>query len=90
MGELDIINILAEEHLGKIKAITNVELNFTNYTPSQAPTIVGCKTAVAENSSYCDLIISKVFSISKHRILKFDTPKIRLLKRFFYALQFSK
>ncbi len=90
MGELDIVNILAKEHLEKIKAINNVELNFTNYTPYQAATIVGCKTAVAENSSYCDLIISRVFLASKRRILKFDTPKIRLLKRFFHALQFSK
>jgi hypothetical protein len=90
MGELDIVNILAKEHLEKIKTISNVELNFTNYTPYQAAAIVGQKNAIAENSSYCDLIISKVFSTSKHRILKFDTPKIRLLKRFFYALQFSK
>jgi hypothetical protein len=90
MGELDIVNIFANEILEKIKKMNNIELNFTNYTPSQAATIAGCKNAVAENGSYCDLPISRVFFKSKHKILKFDTQKIKLLRKFFYIFKFSK
>jgi hypothetical protein len=90
MGELDIVNILSKETLEKIKKINNVELNFTNYTPFQAAAVAGFKNIIAENSSYCDLIISKVFSESKRKILKFDTKRMKLLRGIFYVFKFSK
>ncbi len=90
MGELDIINILPKEVIDKIKTIDNVELNFVNYTPSQAAIVAGFKGVVADNSGYCDLVISRIFIKSRHKILKFFTPKIKNLQKFFYIFKFSK
>jgi hypothetical protein len=41
-----------------------------------------------ENSQYCDMILSKVFSDGK-KILKFTIPKIIALEKFFLTLRFS-
>lgn len=90
MAELDIVNIFPKEVLDKIKKISNVELNFINYTPYQASTIANAKGLIPEDSNYCDLLISRVFSRSKRKVLKFDTPKIKTLQRFFYLFKFSK
>ncbi|MDX2082421.1 MAG: hypothetical protein SFV53_00320 [Rickettsiales bacterium] len=86
--EIDIINILSADFLEKIKTIHSTELNFINYTPSEAATKTGYDKILSENSKYCDLLISKAVSSSK-KILKFTTPQINSLGKLFNALKIS-
>ncbi len=88
ISEIDIINIFSSDILNRLKSIGSTELNFVNYTPFQVATKIGCDKLLPENANYCDLLISKVFAKSK-KILKFSTPKINVLEKFFSALQLS-
>jgi len=86
--EFNVVNILSSEAIELIKTIHNVELNFINYTPRAAADAIGYGKFLPENSNFCDLLISKVFS-SKKKILKFSTNKIKLLDRYFLILSTS-
>lgn len=88
MAELDIVNIFPNDVLDVIKKVHNIELNFINYTPNKVANDIGYGKVLADNSNYCDLLISKVFSKEK-KILKFATPRISLLERFFTGLKIS-
>lgn len=88
ISEIDIINIFSSDAISQIKTISSSELNFVNYTPFEAATKIGYVKILPENSNYCDLLISKVFSNSK-KILKFTTPRIKILERFFTGLRYS-
>lgn len=86
--ELDIVNIFPNEVLEVIKNLNNIELNFINYNPFQVASEIGYAKLLPQNSNFCDLLISKVFSKEK-KILKFVTPKIMILERFFSTLRIS-
>ena len=88
ISELNIINIFSEEVLAKIKNLQNIELKFTNYTPSEVASRIGYKNIIPENSNFCDMLISKAFSKEK-KVLRFITPKIKLMEKFFNILRFS-
>ncbi len=88
ISELDIINILPSEGIEVIKKINASELSFINYTPSQASAKIGFSDLLSNNSSSCDLLISKVFSKST-KLLRFSTPKILSLEKFFLGLKVS-
>jgi len=88
ISEIDIVNILSNEALEKVKTIISPELNFVNYTPFQAASVAGYENILPENASYCDLLMSKVFANSK-KILKFTNPRIRILDKFFFYSKFS-
>ncbi len=88
IAELDFINIFQSEVLEKIKGISNVELNFINYTPYKVASEIGYSKLLPQNSNFCDLLISKVFAKEK-KILKFTTSKIAALDKFFLILQGS-
>lgn len=88
ISELNIVNIFPNEILEQLKKINSVELNFINYTPNQAAADAGYHDLLPQNSSFCDLIISKSFARGK-KILKFTTPKIVFLEKFFTALSIS-
>jgi len=88
MAELDIVNMFSAETLEIIKKINNIELNFINYTPYKAASDIGYPKLLPQNSNFCDLLISKVFSKEK-KTLKFITPKITILEKFFAALKIS-
>ncbi len=89
ISEVDIINIFSNEVLDQLKTIASSELNFVNYTPFTAAKKVGQDKILPENANFCDLLLSRVFSASKKRILKFSTPRLTVLERFFNALQAS-
>lgn len=86
ISDLDIINIFSEEVLTVLKTIDPIELNVINYTPAQAADECGYSKILPENSNYCDLLISKIFSKGK-KILKFTTPKIKFFEKFFLILK---
>ena len=88
ISEIDIVNIFSSEVLAQINTISSSELNFINYTPYQAAVKSGYKKLLPENANYCDLLISKIFTNGK-KILKFTTPKILVLEKFFTALKIS-
>ncbi len=88
ISELDIVNVLSSEGIEAIKTLKATELNFINYTPSQASAKIGLPNLLPTNSSSCDLLISKVFSKS-NKLLKFSTPKISSLEKFFLGLRAS-
>lgn len=88
MVDLDIINIFPKEILESIKRIQNVELNFIGYTPYEVATKTAIDKVVPENSNFCDLLISRIFSKEK-KILKFTIPKIVVLEKFFLTLKVS-
>jgi len=88
MNELDIVNILPEEALTSLKQLNSPELNLINYTPSKLASEIGYSKLLPQNSDFCDLLISKVFAKGK-KYLKFSTPKISLLEKFFVTIQFS-
>lgn len=88
IAELDIVNVFPPEAVEKIKRINNVELNFINYTAHEVASKIGYSKILPQNSNFCDLLISKVFEKEK-KILKFVTPKITLLNRFFSILKAS-
>ena len=88
ISELDIVNIFSSSVLESIKKINSTDLNFVNYTPFEAAQKAGYGKIMPENSQYCDMILSKIFSEDK-KILKFTIPRIVALERFFLTLRFS-
>jgi hypothetical protein len=89
MSELDIVNVFPDETLEMIKGLHNVELNPINFNPSQLAIEAGQNKVLSLDSHFCDLLISKIFS-EKKKILKFSTPKINVLDKFFLILKLSK
>lgn len=88
IAEFNIVNILSSEAINLIKTINNAEINFIHFTPGSAAKEIGYENLVPEDSNFCDLLISKVFS-HKNKILKFATNKIKLLDKYFLTLTFS-
>jgi hypothetical protein len=88
ISELDVVNIFSSSVLESIKKIDSIDLNFTNYTPFEASQKAGYDKIMPENSQYCDMILSKIFSKGK-KILKFTIPRIISLEKFFLTLRFS-
>lgn len=88
MSELEIVNIFSDKVLSSISTIHNPEINFINYTPEQAATKSGFRSLIDSNSEFCDFLISKFFSKQK-KILRFTTPKILALEKFFLAIKAS-
>ena len=89
ISELDIINIFPSEILTKLDGISNIDFHFVNYTPFQAAVGAGYNNLIPKDSSFCDLLISKVFSNSKKKLLKFTTPKIAILEKLFLIIRSS-
>lgn len=89
IAEIDIINIFPDEILSKIKTLNNIEINFINYSPQDISAKVGYPNLLDEDGNFCDLLISKIFSKEKKKILKFMTPKIAVLEGFFAKLKIS-
>lgn len=86
LKELDIVNIMPSDIIAKLKNTTNIDLNFINYTPYQVAAEVEYASAITQNSSFCDLLISKAF-VSNKKILKFSMPKIAMLEKLFYIIR---
>jgi len=86
IDELDIVNVFPDDVLKIFGNIQNIELTPINYTPLEMAKEVGC--VLPQDSHFCDLLISKIFS-EKKKLLKFTTPKIHVLDRFFIALKAS-
>lgn len=89
IGELDIINIFSTEILAKLDSISNIDFHFVNYTPFQAASQAGYGDLISTESEFCDLLISKIFSRNKKKILKFYTPKTKLLEKLFLIIRSS-
>lgn len=88
ISELSIINILPPEVIESIKKINSPNLAFTNYTPYEAAVKAGLPKLLPNNSSSCDILISRVFA-NGQKILKFSTPKISYFDKFFITLKAS-
>ncbi len=88
ISEVEIVNIFPAEILQTIKQISNVEINFVNYTPFEAASKIKENNSFPENSKFCDLLTSKIFN-KEQKVLKFSTTKINYLERFFLALKSS-
>ncbi len=88
ISELDIVNIFSSKVLSILEKLSNPELNFVNYTPNTAAAKIGVSAAVDSDSNFCDFLISKVFSKGK-KILRFTTPKILVLEKFFLTIKAS-
>lgn len=88
ISELDIVNIFSERVLSILGKLSNTELNFVNYTPNTAAAKIGISAAVDRDSDFCDFLISKVFS-KGGKILRFTTPKILVLEKFFLTIKAS-
>lgn len=88
MAEMDIVNIFSEKVLSTLSNLQNPELNFTNYTPFEAANKSGFSSAIEPESEFCDFLISKAFS-KKKKILKFTTPKISILEKYFFIIRSS-
>ncbi len=88
MAEMDIVNIFSEKVVSMLSNIHNPELNFTNYTPFEAASKAGFNSTIEPDSEFCDFLISKAFS-KKKKILKFITPKIAVLEKYFLTIKSS-
>jgi hypothetical protein len=88
IANLEIVNIFPTEILDQIKKLQNIELSVVNYTPFQVASEAGYGKILSQKSSFCDLLISKIFS-EKKKILKFSTPRISTLEKFFLTLKSS-
>jgi hypothetical protein len=89
ISELDIVNILPNEAIEEIKKLNSSELNFINYTPSQAADQIGEPKILSTSSNFCDLLISRTFSKRK-KVLKFSTSRIISIHNLFIGLWISK
>ena len=88
MAELDIVNIFSSKALELLEKVHNPEISFINYTPNDAAEKIGIASAIESDSDFCDLLVSKSFS-RKKKILKFTTPKILILEKFFLTIKSS-
>jgi len=87
ISEFEVINILAKNDLDKITKISNVELNFVNYTPNEVAQEIGYGDLLPNDSAYLDLVISKCFYENKKKVLRFSLPKIEFFHKFFLGLK---
>ncbi len=86
-SDIDVVNILPSDALKTLEQISNQqEFSIINYTPFEAASEAGYPKLLPKNANFCDLIISRVFSKGK-KILRFGTPKMKLLERFFLILR---
>lgn len=88
IAQLKIINILPKNAINLLENLGNIEFNLTNYTPFEAASRAGYGKILSPNASFCDLIISKT-ALKEKKILKFVTPKIAAVERFFLTLSIS-
>jgi hypothetical protein len=88
MSELDIVNIFSDKVLSLIEKTNNPELNFVNYKVADAAAKSGYGSIIESDSGFCDFLISKIFS-KKKKILKFTTPKMNVLEKFFLTIKAS-
>lgn len=88
-ADTEIITILPENAAEKINKNQNFAIKLTNYTPSSFAKKIGCQNLIAENSKFCDVLTSIIFLNSK-KILKFSTPKIKILSQSFLFFKSSK
>jgi len=89
IDELDIINIFSSPILAKLDKIPNINFHFINYTPFQAALGSGYNNLISKDSDFCDLLISKIFSYNKKKLLKFTTPKVSALAKLFLVIRSS-
>ena len=87
ISEFEVINILAKNDLERITKISNVELNFVNYTPNEAAKEIGFDDLLPGDSAYLDLVISKCFYENKKKVLRFSLPKIEFFHKFYLGLK---
>lgn len=85
IGDLQIVNILPQEILEKLKGVQNAELNLLNYTPYKAAVDCGFANLLSNDSKFCDILISRIF-FKKKKILKFDILRAKSLEKFFLLI----
>lgn len=87
ISEFEVINILAKNDLERITKISNVELNFVNYTPNEVAKEIGFDGLLPDDSAFLDLVISKCFYENKKKVLRFTMPKIEFFHKFYLGLK---
>ena len=81
--DVNFINVLPQHAIDIIEDNKEENLHFTNYTPYQAANKAKLANIVSQDSSFCDVIIASAFANSRKKVLKFTTPRIRLLERLY-------
>lgn len=86
--EIKVVNIFAESINNKILKSVGDELDYYYFTPQNIANKVGFPDIISSKSKSCDLLVSKIFHV-KSKIMKFKTPKLKYMDRFFITLQSS-
>ncbi|MFT6220132.1 MAG: hypothetical protein ACJAW3_001041 [Lentimonas sp.] len=78
--DVAIINVMPKDIIDKIKDISNHDLKFSNYQPSQIAKKLGLSKAVTNNGNFSDIIIANFF-VNHKKTLKFFNPRLTMLSR---------
>ena len=81
LNSINIVNILPDFMIDKIKYIKNKDLNFINLTNEQVIEKINFVKKKEEIFHYSDNIITNTFASSKKKVLKFTIPYIKILDR---------
>ncbi len=87
--DFQVINILPEEALKKIKLSQNIELKIINYTPYEAALRSGLPNLLPQNAAFCDILLAKMFAKEK-KILKFTNSKLAILDKLYFTIFLSR
>ncbi len=86
--EMRVINIFSKKVNSQLQESLSKDLSCSFLTPHELSKKINLESVVPEKSKYCDVLISKIFSSSK-KVMKFQSPKLKFVSKFFNGLQFS-
>lgn len=85
ISDFEVLNIFPDDILNILKNSTNLELKYTNITPTQAGLEAGYSGAPEQDGKFCDMLISRTFAKAKKKTLRFSVPKMDFLGKLFLS-----
>lgn len=86
LSDLKIINVLPEVATNRLKTLADSQIHIKNYSPHLFAKEIGYEKLLPADEEFCDILVSRIFSQGK-KCLKFVTPKITLLEKFFLGVR---
>tara|TARA_Y100000389_G_C17471230_1_gene531218 strand:- start:12757 stop:14310 length:1554 start_codon:yes stop_codon:yes gene_type:complete len=88
MDDINVIAVFSDPIINIIKKYNSQEVKYRYYNPYELSIKLGYKDILNKNSSHCDLLISRIFSLGKKKMI-FNTPKLKFINKFYKIVQYT-
>ena len=86
--DIKIIAVFSDTINDILKKYNSHEFKYSFFNPFDLSNKIGYNNIINKNSKHCDLLISRVFSQSKKKML-FNTPKLKYINKFYNIVQYT-